>query len=319
MAFRLSDTDIRQLYVFRAVVECRGFTAAQSVLNIGQSTISSQMSQLETRLGIRLCERGRTGFELTAKGKQVYEETLKLFRSHEDFQNKTAELKGRLSGFLNIAVIDNVVTDPNCPIVDALSSFNDRGHEVSIRLDILTPGDIERGLLDNDLDVAVGTFHNQVPGLDYRSIYVEHNELMCGAKHPLYYEREKQIIREGIADARKVTRAYLDKRDLFPLGPDEGGPVASVQSLEASAILILANGHIGFLPHHFAANWLDRGEMKVILPSEFTYSSEFSIVIRKSPRQSLILQTFLKDLYLAAKPDNAAMAQNPDSMNRLSA
>ena len=319
MPFRLSDTDIRQLYVFRAVVECRGFTAAQSVLNIGQSTISSQMSQLEARLGVRLCERGRTGFELTSKGRQVYEETLKLFRAHEDFQNKTAELKGRLSGFLNIAVIDNVVTDPVCPIVEALSRFNDRNHEVSIRLEILPPGDIERGLLENDLDVAVGTFHNQVPGLDYRGIYVEPNELLCGSKHPLYGATDNQTIREGIVQSRKVTRSYLDKRDLFPLGKDEGGPAASVQSLEAAAILILANGHIGFLPRHFAGNWLDKGQMKSILPKEFVYSSEFSIVTRKSPRQSLILQTFLKDLYKAASRNTVSLPDDSSQTVRMTA
>lgn len=300
MSFRLSDTDIRQLHVFRAVVECRGFTAAQSVLNVGQSTISSQMSQLETRLGIRLCQRGRTGFELTSKGQQVYEEVLKLFRSHEDFQNKTAELKGRLSGFLNIATIDNVVTDPDCPIVDALARFNKRTHEVSIRLEILPPGDIERGLLDNDLDIAIGTFHNQVPGLDYRGIYVERNELMCGQGHPIFDQEDRMVVRDAVARARKVTRSYLDNRDLFPLGRDEGGPAATVQFLEAAAILILANGHIGFLPRHFADKWIAGGQMKAILRDEFVYSSEFSIVTRKSPRQSLILQTFLQDLQQSA-------------------
>lgn len=299
MPFRLSDVDIRQLHVFQAVVECRGFTAAQSILNVGQSTISSQMSQLEARLGVRLCERGRTGFDLTAKGHRVYEEAVKVFRVLEEFQNTTSELRGRLNGFLNIAVIDNVISDPECPIVDALSRFNQRDHEVSIRLETFTPGEIERGLLDNDLDVAIGTFHNQVPGLDYRQIYVEKNNLLCAPGHPLFDEADTQAIRDGIALARKVTRTYLDRRDLFPLGPDEGGPSASVQTLEAAALLILAGGHIGFLPTHYASSWLALGQMKSILPNEYGYTSEFSIVTRKSPRQSLILQTFLSDLFKA--------------------
>ena len=301
MSFRISDIDIRQLHVFRAVVECRGFTSAQSVLNIGQSTISNQMSQLETRLGVRLCERGRTGFELTPKGRRVYEETLKLFRSHEDFQNITSELKGRLSGYLNIGLIDNVATDPVCPIVRALNRFNRRDHEVSVRMEIMTPGDIERAVLDLDIDVAIGTFHHHVPGLEYRDIYVEVNDLFCGYENPIFAMADEIDIREAVRASRKVTRSYLDKHDIASLGTHEGAPHAVVQHLEAAAILVLGGGHIGFLPRHLANLWVCRGEMKPILPKEYVYESNFSIVTRKAPRKSMIMKTFLIDLVEAAQ------------------
>ncbi len=296
MNFRISDIDIRQLHVFRAVVECRGFTSAQSVLNIGQSTISNQMAQLETRLGIRLCERGRTGFELTAKGRRVYEETLKLFRAHEDFQNVTSELKGRLSGYLNIALIDNVATDQSCPIVRALNNFNSQEHEVSVRMDIMTPDDIERAVLDLDVDVAIGTFHHHVPGLEYRDIYVEVNELLCGYQNPIFTMTDADEIREAVRTSRKVTRAYLDKHDIASLGEDTAAPDAVVQHLEAAAILILGGGHIGYLPRHLSGRWVSRNEMKPILPEEYVYKSNFSIVTRKAPRKSMILKTFLASL-----------------------
>ncbi len=301
MAFRISDIDIRQLHVFRAVVECRGFTSAQSVLNIGQSTISNQMAQLETRLGVRLCERGRTGFELTPKGQRVYEETLKLFRAHEDFQNVTSELKGRLSGYLNIALIDNVATDPECPIVRALNLFNSRDHEVSVRMEIMPPGDIERAVLDLDIDVAIGTFHHRVPGLDYRDIYIEENSLLCGYQNPVFAMTDEAEIHEAVRTARKVTRSYLDKHDIASLGEDEGAPCAVVQHLEAAAILILGGGHIGFLPRHLAQLWVSRDEMKPVLPQEYVYKSVFSIVTRKAPRKSMILKSFLADLTEASQ------------------
>lgn len=315
MPFRLSNIDIRQLHIFQAVVECRGFTSAQAVLNIGQSTISTQMSQLEARLGIRLCERGRTGFELTAKGKRVYEEALKLFRAQEDFQNVTAELKGRLNGYLGIAVIDNVISDPICPIVRALNLFNKREHEVTIRMEIMTPGNIERALLDKAVDVAIGTFHNNVPGLDYRPIYVEKNELLCGRNHPLFLTKQPNEIKGLVKSARKVSREYLDKRDLFSLGVDETQATAVVENLEASAILILGGGHIGFLPRHYASQWLSKSEMRSILTEEFVYNSDFSLVTRKSPRRSMILKTFLADLSEAisssADADGALLQRPP--------
>ena len=299
MVYRLSDTDVRLLHVFRAVVECRGFTNAQTFLNIGQPTISNHVAQLEKRLGIRLCERGRAGFRLTSKGRRVYEEAIQLFRAHEQFQNVTLELKGKLSGFLNIGVIDSIATDPDCPIVRALELFNRKSNEVTVRLDIMPPNHLERGVLDMDVDVAIGTFDHNLPGLDYKRVYTEHNELYCGQNHPIAGIKDSDELREQVRISRKVTRAYLEERDLFPLGRDDGIAHAQVHFLEAAAILILGGGHIGFLPHHYAKRWIETGQMHPILPGSYEYTSEFFIITRKTPRKSTILDTFLADLQIA--------------------
>jgi LysR family transcriptional regulator, transcriptional activator for bauABCD operon len=291
--------------VFKAVVESRGFTNAQAILNVGQSTISNQVSQLEGRLGFRLCERGRTGFRLTSKGENVYQETLKLFKAHEHFQNTTSELKGKLSGFLNIAVVDNVITDAQCPIVKALQLFNERDHEVTIRLEIMAPNDMERRLLEMDIDVGVGTFENHLPGLEYHSIYVEDNVLLCGRAHPLFSEKDNEKrIHDLVNSARKVTRGYLDERDLYALGEHGTSQVAFVENLEAAAILILGGGHIGFLPKHYVNFWTQSDQMSVILPHSYIYKSDFYIAMRKGRRKSMILKAYLKNLYTAVELKN---------------
>src|SRR5256885_16652421 len=70
MLHTVSDLDLRLLRVFLAIVDAGGVSAAQASLGVGQSTLSSQLSTLETRLGFSLCERGRGGFRLTAKGRR---------------------------------------------------------------------------------------------------------------------------------------------------------------------------------------------------------------------------------------------------------
>ena len=64
----VTDSDLRLLRVFRAVVACGGFAAAELELNINRSTISRHIKDLETRLGVTLCRRGRGGFALTPEG-----------------------------------------------------------------------------------------------------------------------------------------------------------------------------------------------------------------------------------------------------------
>ena len=82
----LSDIDLRLLRVFFAVVLSRGFAAAQRDLGISASNISVHISQLEQRLGVRLCERGRKGFRLTDEGQLIYDAALNLFRATDNFR-----------------------------------------------------------------------------------------------------------------------------------------------------------------------------------------------------------------------------------------
>ena len=296
MTIQLSDIDIRQLKIFRAVVESNGFTNAEVILNISQSTISHQMSNLEARLGINLCERGRAGFRLTEKGRMVYEETLQLFKAHERFQYATGELKGKLSGYLNIVLIDSVVTDPECPIVSALNKFNNRDHNVTISLETALPGDIERLLLDAATDIAIGTFERKLPGLTYRKIYLETNNLMCGSGHPIAQLNDSAQIKLAIKKSRKVTRGYLNNEDISMLDHDPEIAIGVAQSLEAQAILILSGSHIGFLPIHYTLEWVKQKRMQAIVPDEITYKSPFYVVTRNSPRKSKIIDAFTADL-----------------------
>ena len=68
MLGQLHDPDLHLLRLFVTVVEAGGFSAAQGVLGLSQPSISQQMARLETRLGYRLCSRGKRGFALTDGG-----------------------------------------------------------------------------------------------------------------------------------------------------------------------------------------------------------------------------------------------------------
>ena len=108
----LGDIDFRLLRVFRVVVECGGVSAAEETLGIGRSTISTRLSALETRLNVRLCERGRKGFRLTEEGNVIYDAILDLWRAAEQFKDRAASVQeGLMRGELSICTLDHAVTD----------------------------------------------------------------------------------------------------------------------------------------------------------------------------------------------------------------
>ncbi|MDU1797383.1 MAG: HTH-type transcriptional activator BauR, partial [Pseudomonas aeruginosa] len=83
---QVSDFDIRLLRIFKTIVECGSFSAAESTLGLSRSAISLHMGDLEKRLGMRLCQRGRAGFALTDEGREVYRATQTLLAALEGFR-----------------------------------------------------------------------------------------------------------------------------------------------------------------------------------------------------------------------------------------
>ncbi|WP_154019819.1 LysR family transcriptional regulator, partial [Acinetobacter baumannii] len=76
---------MKLLKIFKPVCDCHSFTSAESILGISRSGISLHMSDLENRLGIRLCQRGRAGFALTDESREILEYIEVLTASIEDF------------------------------------------------------------------------------------------------------------------------------------------------------------------------------------------------------------------------------------------
>lgn len=297
---QLHDVDLKLLRVFAEVVKCGGFSAAQAVLNVGQSTISEQMGHLETRLGVRLCERGRAGFRLTEQGAAVHEATQRLLTAIDNFRMEADVLKRRISGELNLGVIDNTITDPGSPLPEATRLFASRGHDVHINVYIGAPGDLEQQVLGGQLHAAIAHFPFPVPGLTYSPLYAETHGVYCGRHHPLYRsDLSVSAIARELPQARFVARGYMHRRDLDALGI--GSAAATVDNVEAQAILILSGAYVGFLPTHYAARWVESGDLKQLLPNRRFPQSTFSAVSRRGATTPLILRTFLEDLERAAR------------------
>ena len=104
----ITEYDLRLLRIFISVVEHGGFAAAENALGITRSTISVHMSNLETRMKLKLCLRGRGGFSLTEDGQSVYRAVLNLFDSINDFSLLVGTLGKELSGELVILCADQL-------------------------------------------------------------------------------------------------------------------------------------------------------------------------------------------------------------------
>jgi len=92
MIGNIFDVDLKMIRIFCAIVEAGGFTAAHAILNISLPRLSTTISDLETRLGVRLCQRGRNGFRLTSEGAAIYEAAQALLLDLDKFRTRIASL-----------------------------------------------------------------------------------------------------------------------------------------------------------------------------------------------------------------------------------
>lgn len=300
---QLQDVDLKLLRVFMAIVKCGGFSAAQATLNMSQSSISEQMTNLETRLGMTLCERGRGGFRLTEHGSATYEATRRLLLAVDNFCTETSALKQRIAGKLYLGIIDNTISDADSPLTRALRRFVSRGHDVHLEVYIGMPAELEERVLDGRLHIAIGHFPLPVAGLDYSQLYQEPDGLFCSRHSQLFAANDEQPeLFEHIAASHIVARGYLQQRDLHQLQAHKAA--ATVDNIEAQAMLILSGAYIGFLPSHYASRWVVSGDMRQIAPQRFRSDWPFTAITRKSVPQSAVLRAFLADL-LADRQSNS--------------
>ncbi|MFT6372044.1 MAG: DNA-binding transcriptional LysR family regulator [Gammaproteobacteria bacterium] len=292
MIQQVSDIDLRLLQVFLTVVRCGGFAAAQSFLNIGQPTISEHMNRLETRIGVRLCERGRGGFRLTEPGQQVHQAALRLFTSIEDFRHEISDVDKKLRGKLNIGIIDNTITNSSSPLPLAIHRFNQRASQVQIQIEVKPPLEMEQSVLHGRLHAAIGPYPLHISGLDYSPLFEEKQYLYCSHTHPFLSLTNIDI--KTIRSAQIVARSYLHAADLKVLGVNSSA--ALIDNVEAQAMLILTGQYIGFLPSHYAEQWVLKNQLQTLLPDALHYTSSIELIVKSGGFRSPVLQAFLDEL-----------------------
>lgn len=287
--------DLKLLRTFKTVVECGGFSASEVELNIGRSAISRLMSDLETRLDMHLCQRGRSGFQLTEHGKLVYNATQELLLDLEKFRTNINAIHSHLVGELVLSLTDNMVTDSNSPIITALGIFHQTEPEVKISLQVAAPNEVERAVIEGRANLGVVPYHHQLPGLEYHDLHEEQSLLYCGKTHPLFSVHDEGVATENLQEYDFIAPGYSHSiviNERFP----ELRPAATSFQVEGIATLILSGQYIGFLPSHYANFWLEKKMMRPLLPQKLNYTVPFKVINRKDSQPNLVRSAFLKTL-----------------------
>lgn len=291
----ITEYDLRLLRIFSAVVEHGGFAAAEVALGITRSTISVHMSNLETRMKLKLCRRGRAGFSLTEDGQAVYRAVIDLFDSLNDFSLLVGTLGKELSGELVILCADQLDAVKQQQLAQVIQKLHDNYPNLHLVLDGDSISNIEKQLLKDKAHIGLFPSYQQVEGLHYAALTHEPIYLCCSKEHPLFTQVDTAISEEELSklaaihpgiDIDNQGKAQLTKLNLC----------AKSYQFDTRKAMILSGRYLGYMPQSYIQQELNQGEIRIIKPSSHTYQFNLSLVSKNSPREvnkvNLVNDTF---------------------------
>jgi DNA-binding transcriptional LysR family regulator len=283
----ITDVDIRLLRMFCVVVSAGGLSPATTELQADLSTVSRYLKELEDAVGARLCNRGRSGFSLTAHGVLVHGAAQELFQALRSFREKVNGLRTDPVGELKLGIMDALLSDPQFKMAAALHAYRARAPRVRIALSVGKPLDIERQVANGNLDAGVVASTGETLGLSCHPLYKETSSLYCSDNHPLYVRPDPCLHGGEIGSLDLVEDPYTESVPMHGWAP-LFRRAARADSLEGVALLVSSGDYVGFLPDHYAEMLKPSTPLRSLWPDLFRYEQRIDLVLRTGPMNPFV-------------------------------
>ncbi|MEH6452106.1 MAG: LysR family transcriptional regulator [Psychromonas sp.] len=281
----IAEYDLRLLRIFVSVVENGGFAAAEVALGVTRSTISIHMSNLEERMKLKLCLRGRGGFSLTEDGQTIYRAVINLFESLNDFSLLVGTLSKELSGELVILCADQLNQSRQNKLAEVVKLIHANSPNLHLVLDTEPIANIEKSLLKDKAHIGLFPDYQHIEGLHYQHLNSEAVYLCCSKKHPFFNKVDTLIDKQELATAPAIHPGIdVDSSGIEQL--QKLNLAAKSYQFDTRKAMILSGCYIGFMPQSYIQDELNQGEIRIIQPSQLTYQFNLSLVAKKSPREA---------------------------------
>lgn len=257
--------DTRYLQTFREVAKWQSFTRAAEVLGYAQSSVTTQIQNLETEFGSVLFERWGRKIRLTQSGELLLRYVDQVLSLLDEAKESLAE-ETSMEGTLNIGTVESLAAFYLPPILQAFRQAHPRMKV------LLTPGvchDLRQGVRDGKYDFAIVLDYPQTHP-DLESILLNEEELvMIAAPDHRFNQKEIVMPEDFVGETLIVTESGCSYRLMLETVLRESGtrPETSLEfgSLEAIKQCVAYGLGLALLPRIAVQEEVDKGKL-VILP-----------------------------------------------------
>ncbi len=173
---------IKQLRYFLVVAEAGSFRRAADRIDVTQPSLTAQIANLETSLGLFLFERSRTGVKITPYGRELLIQARRILEEVQSFCNQASSLTGEGTSTYRIGVTPTV--GPYLlPIILPKIHADNANLKLYVREGV--PRDLENELKEGGHDLILTTLPLTSRELVVAPLFREPLKLAIAQEHPL--------------------------------------------------------------------------------------------------------------------------------------
>lgn len=209
----------RQLEVFRVVAKYSSLTKASKAMYLSQPAVSSQVKQLENKVGLKLFEIKSKQLNLTQAGQILLESSVKINNNLAELSQKIQDLKGIKTGHLELSVVSTA----NAFSTKLLAKFIKLHPNVTFSLHVSNRKDLLNLFKNNEITMAIMGLPPE--SLKVKTKVIKKNPLVIvsGPGHKLAHKKniaiqdiakEIFVVRELGSGTRHTLNAFFAKHNL---------------------------------------------------------------------------------------------------------
>lgn len=257
--------ELRNIATFLRVAECESFTKAAEQLGYVQSTVTIQIQQLESELGVPLFDRIGKHVSLTVSGREFMAYATQMIQISERAQMLGKEPK-EMSGVLRLGIVESLF---KWVLVDQLPKYHRDFPKITIETRTSFGSELMQMLKRNELDM-IFILGKQITEKDIVRAcshlvnivfvtYPEHPLAGVGpvsleevVKQPLLLSERKGIYRKELDEEAARQNLYIS-------------PFLELDNSDIIVSLLKQKTGVSFLPEYTVKSSVQKGEL-VILP-----------------------------------------------------
>ncbi|MBZ9725839.1 LysR family transcriptional regulator [Mesorhizobium sp. CO1-1-11] len=286
------NLDWNLLKFFHEIASARSVTKAAQELNRKQPALSLALRRLEERLGVTLCYRGPTGFELTEEGRILAERCRGFADSIRAIPARLSDAKAEIRGHLRVMLVSNLVA----PALDeAIGAFHAKYPAVELIVEVAAWTEVVNSLMQHRIDVGISPSRVKRAELAYLHLFTEVHRPYCGRPHRLFGKSvpnpadlaQEAFVLTGADEGDELTQFRLE----HGLGRNIAGMSDHLE--EAKRLAVLGVG-LCFLPEGYAQPDVDAGRLWPLLEgADVPHNNMFVVTDPQSPAH------IARDLFIA--------------------
>ncbi len=296
------DFDLRQLEVFKMVVDLGSFSKAADAVFLAQASVSERVATLEKMVGTRLLDRLGRQVVPTKAGELLYKHALLLLDMKSTASLELQQFLGQKKGTVHLGG-STIPGEYILPKV--IKGFRDQYPHMIVSVAIADSREIERRVLDGDLELGVVGFKGTHRNILSNELWKDELVLVVPSSHPWAEKKEVAlsdvseepfVLRQPGSGTLKIMNHYLREAGLK--GIEELNTVARFGSSMAVKEGIKAGLGVSILSSRALDTELETGILKAIRIKGLTMPRSFFLIRDKrrthSPLCHVVIDYLLK-------------------------